>query len=136
MRGSLARQLAGSIVEEAHYDTTDAVLGRLSARKSCPSNDFEHLSIVFEHMRDELSDTVGTRNIDEPLQEQRARAAILIVVCNRDRELCSAHGLMFPQPIQQGFPGAKRGRLPCERPRAAIVSPACGTNADQMPTFR
>ena len=38
-------------------------------------------------MRDELSDTAGTRNMDESLQEQRARAAILIVVCNRDREL-------------------------------------------------
>ena len=38
-------------------------------------------------MRDELPDTAGTRNMDESLQEQRARAAILILVCNRDREL-------------------------------------------------
>ena len=87
MRASVARQLAGSIVQEAHDDTTDAVLGCLSARKFRASNDFEHLSIVFEHMRDELSDTARTRNSDESLQEQRARAAILIVVCNRDREL-------------------------------------------------
>jgi hypothetical protein len=83
----VARHLAGSIVHEAHDNTADAALGRLSARKFRPSNNFEHLSIVFEHMRDELSDTAGTRNIDEALQEQRARAAILIVVGNGDREL-------------------------------------------------
>ena len=38
-------------------------------------------------MRDEPSGSAGTRYMDELLQEQRARAAILIVVRNRDREL-------------------------------------------------
>jgi hypothetical protein len=38
-------------------------------------------------MRDELSDTAGTRNTDEWLQEQGRRAAIPIVFCNGDREL-------------------------------------------------
>src|SRR4030095_2955074 len=74
-------------LQEAHDYTADAVLGRLSARKSCLSNDFEHLSIVVEHMRDKLSDTTGTRNIGEPLQEQRAGAAILIVICDGGRKL-------------------------------------------------
>jgi hypothetical protein len=87
MRAIVPRHLAGSIVHEARDDTADAVFGRLSARTFRPSNDFEHLSIVLEYIRDELSNTAGTRNTHELLQEQGGCAAILIVVCNRDREL-------------------------------------------------
>ena len=50
------------------------------------SNEFEHLSIVFENLRHELADAAGTRNTHELLQEQGGGTAILIVVCNGDRE--------------------------------------------------
>ena len=47
----------------------------------------EHLSIDLEHERDELSNTPASRQANELIQEQRGRAAMLILVRNCDSHL-------------------------------------------------
>lgn len=63
------------------------MLGRFSARKFRASNQFQHIAIVFEDIRDEFSELAASGNADKFLEEQGGRAAILIVVCNGDGEL-------------------------------------------------
>jgi hypothetical protein len=72
---------------EAQYETANAALETLSQRQLGILKYLEHLSIDLEHERDELSNTPASRQANELIQEQRGRAAMLILVRNCDSHL-------------------------------------------------
>ena len=63
------------------------MLDRLSQWQFGILEDLEHLSVVLEHEREQLSNAEASGDVKEMLQEQRCRASMLIVVGNDESHL-------------------------------------------------
>lgn len=87
-------------------DTANAVLDRVSQWRFGILEYLEHLSVVLEHEREQLSNAEASGDVKEMLQEQRRRASMLIVVGNDESHLRIGSRVRKPGSNR----GALRGR--------------------------
>jgi hypothetical protein len=70
----------------------DAILDRSLRGKIEIPKDLEHFPVLIEDERHQLSNTARSRKANEMPQEQRAHAAALILVCDRNSDFRAVTG--------------------------------------------
>jgi hypothetical protein len=87
---------------EVQYDTVNTILDRSLHGQVEVLEQLEHVSVLVEDERDEFANTHPSRTGDELLEKQRTRAAMLILIDDRESQFRTVGGGGDPNKASDG----------------------------------